>query len=197
MSIRRTIGIEDKIVLGFFGHLKKKKGVDVFIESLAVSSVADYFHVLIVGDLDQDLADMIARHGSRVRVTNLSLVDQYRTVPYYLVCDFVVLPSFYDGLPNVALEAAALGCVLIATESAGGLAFPGSALLLENRSDPLTGNIATLRRALSMTEEERFDRGQLAAKIVREEYTPEKERDAYLSILAATCRTISVVSEGL
>lgn len=195
ISIRRAIGIEHRLVLGFFGHLKKKKGVDVFVESLALSNLNHHFQLLIVADIDPDTAAIITECSSRVPVTHLPFVDRYRTIPYYLACDFVVLPSVYDGLPNVALEAAALGCVLIATRSGGGLALSGSALLLDN--DPHDGDIVALRQALYMTDEERFARGQLASEIVRKEYTPEKERDAYLSIFEATRLPDTVVSDVL
>jgi len=195
-SLRKTMAMDHRVVLGFFGHLKKKKGVDVFLESLVLSKLIDHFHVFIVGDIDRDLAAMIADHSAKIPVTHLPFVDQYNTIPYYLVCDFVVLPSLYDGLPNVALEAAALGCVLIATEFGGGLAFPGSALMLEDRSDPRHANILTLKRALLMPEEERFARGRLASEIVRERYTPEIERDSYLSILGRNMHQTSGCGEG-
>jgi glycosyltransferase involved in cell wall biosynthesis len=38
----------------------------------------------------------------------------------YVDADILVLPSFYEGLPNVAIEALASGCRLVAAAGAGG-----------------------------------------------------------------------------
>ena len=51
--------------------------------------------------------------------TALPFLDRYELLPWYAACDFIAIPSFYDGLPNVLVEAAALGVPLIASRVDG------------------------------------------------------------------------------
>ena len=63
---------------------------------------------------------MAGRAGAHP-LSTFPFLDRYELLAVYAACDLVALPSFYDGLPNVALEAAALGIPLLASD-AGGLA---------------------------------------------------------------------------
>jgi len=102
-------------VLGLFGHLKVKKGVAFFVESLIRSGLADRFHLLLVGEIDPTLLETFAP----VAVTHVQTVDRFELIPFYLASDFVVVPSHYDGFPNVMIEAMALGRPLIASNTGG------------------------------------------------------------------------------
>jgi glycogen(starch) synthase len=100
----------DRRVLGIFGHLKRKKGVPFFLNALR--HFAERFHVLLVGELEEPLP-------SDVEHTVLPPLDRLDLIPYYLASDLVVLPSHYDGFPNVLIEAAALGRPLLASATGG------------------------------------------------------------------------------
>lgn len=100
-------------ILGLFGHLKRKKGVPFFVDALKRSGVADRFHLLLVGELEDPLEHEEISH------TLLPPLDRLDLIPHYLACDFVVLPSHYDGFPNVLIEAAALGRPLLAARTGG------------------------------------------------------------------------------
>jgi glycogen(starch) synthase len=124
-------------VLGLFGQLKQKKGVRFFLEEVERSGVADRFHLLLVGDIEQDLETFLrgsatsessARRqsiappdGETLSMSALPFRDRFELLPLFAACDLIVVPSFYDGLPNVVLEAAALGIPLL-TSNAGGMA---------------------------------------------------------------------------
>jgi glycosyltransferase involved in cell wall biosynthesis len=98
----------------------------------------------------------------------------------------VALPSFYDGLPNVALEAAALGIPLLASD-AGGLAD-----LVDDRigfrfvAGDAAGCRAAVHRAALSTSDELAALGAAAAERVRTDYSPRREVDGYLRVLAST-----------
>jgi glycosyltransferase involved in cell wall biosynthesis len=101
----------DRRVLGVFGHLKRKKGLQFFVDALAHE--ASRFHLLLVGELEEPLVAPDVEH------THLPPLDRLDLISWYLTSDLVVLPSHYDGFPNVLIEAAALGRPLLASSTGG------------------------------------------------------------------------------
>ena len=67
------------------------------------------------------MLEWLEGHRSEVAFTTLPFLDRYDLLPFYAACEMVVIPSFYDGLPNVLLEAAGLGIPALAS-TAGGMA---------------------------------------------------------------------------
>ena len=110
---RELRAMTDRRILGIFGHLKRKKGVPFFADALKRSGVADRFHLLLVGELEEPLVSDEIEH------TVVPPLDRLDLLPYYLASDMVVLPSHYDGFPNVLIEAAALGRPLLAARTGG------------------------------------------------------------------------------
>jgi glycosyltransferase involved in cell wall biosynthesis len=108
-------------VLGMFGHIKQKKGGLFFLDTLVDSGLADQFHLLFVGELEAEIIQWLTLHQSAIAHSIFPFVDRYDLMPHYQACDLVVIASFYDGLPNVLLEAAGLSVPLLASK-AGGMA---------------------------------------------------------------------------
>lgn len=106
-------------VLGVFGHLKAKKGLLFFLETLLRSGQAERFHLLLVGDITPEAVHWLEQHEDRLSVTPLPFLDRFDLIPYLAGCDYAVLPSFYDGMPNVMLEAMGLGVPLLASKVGG------------------------------------------------------------------------------
>ncbi|MDA0168150.1 glycosyltransferase family 4 protein [Solirubrobacter taibaiensis] len=107
----------DRLTLGLFGQLKAKKGGVFLLDALLRSGVADRFHLLLAGWMAPDMEAWLAEHD--LEHTALPFLDRYELLPWYAACDFIAIPSFYDGLPNVLVEAAALGVPLIASRVDG------------------------------------------------------------------------------
>lgn len=107
-----------KKVIGFFGHLKEKKGLLFFIDCLRKSGYVEQAHLLLVGEMDEESASQLSESND-LCFTHISFLDRYELIPYYMACDFTALPSFYDGMPNVILESGALGGVFIASNAGG------------------------------------------------------------------------------
>lgn len=109
---------KNRKIIGFFGHLKEKKGLIFFLNSLIKSGMLREVHLLLVGELDEPSAKKLLE-THELQYTQIPFVDRYDLIPYYLACDFIALPSFYDGMPNVILESGTLGGVFIASDAGG------------------------------------------------------------------------------
>ena len=164
---------DGKRVLGMFGQLKQKKGVRFFLDALERSGLADRFQLLLVGDVDPALG-----------VEALPFRDRLDMLPLYAACDLVVVPSFYDGLPNVVLEAAALGVPLL-TSNAGGMAD----LLVDGENAIVfeAGDAHDCRRAItaaaSLDDAALRALGARAQAAVVEHFNVEKEAQRYVEVL--------------
>lgn len=110
---------QNQKILGLFGQLKRKKGGLFFLENLKRSGLDEKFHLLLVGDIDDEMTDWLGNQKDLISFTLLPFLDRFELLPYYAVCDFVVIPSFYDGMPNVLLESAALGIPSISSNTGG------------------------------------------------------------------------------
>lgn len=103
------------------GRLDRQKGFDVLLRALAQLQGIFSWRLTIVGDGPQrDALQRLARslgfrsgqvqfHGAKAN-----------PYPYFRWADIVVVPSRYEGFPNVALEALALGAPLVASRCRSG-----------------------------------------------------------------------------
>jgi glycosyltransferase involved in cell wall biosynthesis len=164
--------------IGVIGQLKNKKGVRLLLDALP----ADRFHLILAGDLEPGIGEWLAGHP-QVAHTVLPFQDRYQLLSVYAACDLVALPSFYDGLPNVALEAAALGIPLLASDAGGladlvddeiGFRFPAG--------DPHACRAAVHRAAVA-TDESLTALGEAGARRVRDRFGVTGETDGYLKVL--------------
>ena len=174
-------------VLGLFGHLKAKKGVPFFLDVLRRSGLAERFHVLLVGEAEEGI----------VVDSQVMTVDRFDLIPFYLVCDFIALPSHYDGFPNVLIEAAALGVPALASNVGGmrDLCTDGENALLFEPGD-FHGARRALTRAASLDEEALRRLGVRAEAVVRERCDTRDEGKRYVEVLDATARVRRVESAG-
>ena len=101
------------------GRLTKQKGMDRLITWVA--SMASEVNLLIIGQGSErdELDRLIEGNGLTGRAKIVDFKDN--PFPYMSNADAVLLGSRWEGLPNVALEALALGKQVVATTSCGGL----------------------------------------------------------------------------
>jgi len=106
-------------VLAMFGHIKQKKGGLFFLETLLDSGMLAHFHLLFVGDVEAPIMALLRRRVDAHAYSIFPFTDRYDLIPYYLASDWVVIASYYDGMPNVMLEGCALGKPFLASATAG------------------------------------------------------------------------------
>lgn len=182
---REKNGLNRIKVLGLFGHIKQKKGGLFFLENLLNSGFAASFHVLFVGELGEEVLHWLQTHENQLDYSLIPFTDRYELLTYYPACDFVVIPSFYDGMPNVLLEAAALGIPLLASRT-GGM----DDILVDGKHGFLfyPGNSEECRNAISRaatcadTEPMKI----ACRSLVRSHFPQELEAERHLAVLKET-----------
>lgn len=186
---------ENRRVLGFFGHLKRKKGGLFFLENLLRSGCAHNFHLLLVGDADEEMLEWLENHKEQVHFTILPFLDRFELLPFYAACDFVVIPSFYDGMPNVLLEAAALGIPALASNTGG------MRDVLENNANAVlfeTGDEYSCRKAIEKVSnllENEFQKLRDNCCKLAQTYSHQAEAARYLQIFQETLNKRSFYAE--
>jgi glycosyltransferase involved in cell wall biosynthesis len=171
-------------VIGLFGQLKAKKGGVLLLEALRRSGVAERFHLLLAGWLEPDMEEWLEDHGEEIHFTLLPFLDRYELLPWYAACDWIAIPSFYDGLPNVLIEAAALGVPMVAAR-AGGMADvledERTALMFEPGDQ--AGCTWALQHAARLTADERAAMGAACRVLAETELDAELETARYIEAL--------------
>jgi glycosyltransferase involved in cell wall biosynthesis len=182
-EIRTSFGEKPRII-GIFGQLKAKKGVLFFMQCLENCSFAQQIHLLIVGEMDKETQNFIENTTHSFTFTHIPFMSRFDLLPYYAVCDVVAIPSFYDGMPNVLLEAAAVGVPFIASDS-GGMT---DVLQIEHAWIFKTNNSESCLQALEEFWERETEilkaKGKILQQHIKQNFTYQKERDKYLEIFA-------------
>ena len=177
-------------VLGLFGQLKSKKGGSFFLDALRRAGRDGRFHLLLVGEAEPEMLARLLSIESAASWTHVPFVDRWELLPWYAACDLVVIPSHYDGLPNVLLEAGALGIPPLASTAGAmpDLLGDGENALLFGAGDPHDCRRAIDASATIPDDELRALGTRLAATIARE-FSAGNESARYLEALRDTART--------
>lgn len=109
-----------RLIVGAAGRLSPEKGFSVLVDAAKEVICSDSsvgFVLFGDGALRDSLVAQIEGHGLENHLVLAGFcahLDQY--IPHF---DVLVLPSFTEGLPNVALEASASGVPIVATAVGG------------------------------------------------------------------------------
>lgn len=180
---REKIGVPDAAHLALFvGRLGPQKGVEILLEAakLVIRQTENKWHCALVGDgpLRAHLEAITAADPLLSQRTHW--LGRRGDVPSLLkTCDVLVLPSLWEGMPNVVLEAMALGLPVVGTavEGTEDLVIPGETGWLVP-----PGEAASLTQALmeAMNDKPRRQRmGAAGRERVAEHFTQAQVIAAY------------------
>lgn len=185
--------VRDRPVVGIFGDLKPKKGLELLLEQLDF----DRFELQIVGDLRAEteklLQGFLCLHPDRAIHHQPYLEDRQALLDAYRAVDLVCIPSLHEGMSNVMLEAMSCGrlCVCsrvggapeVITDGEDGFLFD-----LDGAAAPLAGRelARALERAAAGLRGGRAEAMRLKARrTIEERFSAARERAAYLAELPA------------
>ena len=118
MQIRNEFNFADKIVVGNVGRFYPQKNhsfiIDVFYEISQIEEKAVLF-LIGGGVLENEIKLKIKRLGLERRVVFAGVRNDVRKC--LMAMDVMVFPSFYEGMPNVVIEAQATGLPCVVSDS--------------------------------------------------------------------------------
>jgi len=164
------------------GQLKAKKGILEFSETFSKFNKKNEYEVWMIGDVDPLMKIDIEKLEINVRF--FPFVNKHKLIPFYYAADIVLIPSFYDGMPNTLLEAAATKNLVIASN------VDGIKDVIENKKDGFLFNplkpsslLEVLIKVHKLNKKEKEDVALQLHKKILENFTEEKEIINYLNIL--------------
>jgi glycosyltransferase involved in cell wall biosynthesis len=176
--LRSELNGNGKRIIGIFGELKYKKQIPFFLAALRGQGLMDRVSLLITGRMNEECHALMADPALSPPSRHLSFRESGALPALYAACDFVAIPSLFEGFPNVLLEAMAAGAVPLVSDAGAmgeviqegktGFLFP----CLDRKACE-----AALARAMALCAAD-LDRMKGAVKhLVRETFSPEREAD--------------------
>lgn len=110
LNLRNKLNLENKFVIGHIGRFNYQKNhhkiIEIFSETL--KKHRDIILILIgTGELEDEIKKYVKDLNIEENVKFLGLIDN--VYEYYQVMDLFILPSIFEGLPIVGIEAQASG----------------------------------------------------------------------------------------
>ncbi len=175
-QMRATLGLPaDALVFGFIGRLSPQKAPERLIDAfarIADALPASYLLMIGSGELETELRQRIYAAGLESRVVLRGDIPGPEAVQCF---DVLVMPSRYEAMPYVMLEAAAAGKPMILADVGGARTVVDdgdNGLIVPNTDDPSALAAAmnrlacdTARSAFTQSADARRERFSLSAMI--------------------------------
>jgi glycosyltransferase involved in cell wall biosynthesis len=105
------------IIIGNGGRLSKRKNIDLLVKSLVF--LPEHFKLLIWGTWEEsfkrEVDEIIKTNNLSNRIKYLGSINYFKVDKCYRAVDIFTLPSSYEGLPKVVIEALSCGCKVLAS----------------------------------------------------------------------------------
>ncbi len=171
--LREKLDVNDDIVVGYVGRLIPVKGL-IYLISAIKQIQGEHLRValVIVGDGPQ--RSTLETMAKDLEIKSIFTGWQVNTLPFYSLMDVFVLPSLFEGLPNVVLEAMAMEKPVVAARVGGvpDLIVNGKNGFLVPTRD--YKSIAMALKELITNDDLRKRMGKLNRQIVKESFSWDK-----------------------
>ena len=117
-QMRERYGLQDALVVGHIGRLCPQKNHSFLIQIFAeLRKLRKDARLVLIGqgELEKELMDQVERLGLRDSILYIPATS--RPEQFYCMMDLFLLPSLYEGLPVVGVEAQASGLPCIFSDS--------------------------------------------------------------------------------
>lgn len=173
--------LSDKKVVLIAGQLKFKKGIRNFVEGFSEFPHQNEYEIWFIGDISEEVRAFINKFNINIRFFPFASKQEMKM--FYKMADLVCIPSFYDGMPNVLLEAGASQKLVIATNVGGipdVISHQKNGLLY----NPLQSNslIDVFISYHHLSEEEKTRMSENLCKTISENFSEQSEMKNYLDI---------------
>ena len=121
-KIEKVMFNDKEFDLLFVGRLEKRKGVQYLLRALSILKEEGFKPTLrIVGDgvYKPKLRSLLREHDLSSQIVFTGYIPRKELLNHYLHARCVVIPSLYEGIPSVMIEALALGKPIITTSIPG------------------------------------------------------------------------------
>ncbi len=179
LALRQRLGLpENALLLSFAGRLARDKGIGVLADAwLDIARELPEAHLLLAGEVDDTdpvPAASLQIFRSHPRVHLIGNVSQDDIPALYAATDLFILPTFREGLSQVALEAGAMGLPVVSTRVTG---------LVDAIRDGVTGVLVPAGQALPLAQavialacdpQRREELGRAARNYIRTSFSEER-----------------------
>lgn len=176
-EVRGLLHAEGKKVIGLFGELKAKKRIPWWLEAVRDRGLMDQICLLIVGTVDLPTALILEDPAIAPRSLRLPFSSPDELPALYGACDFIAIPSLFEGMPNVLLEAMACGVVPIVSDAAIPLGDAGFVFPADDR------DAAGEATAQAIAHPDLTALSARATRFARDNFSAERERAALMALL--------------
>ncbi len=117
----KEIGLSgDEIIVGFIGRLEKQKGIQYLLDALQILNEQNSsVYALIIGEGREK--NKLEKYSLSNSCKAIFLEWKENAARYLTSFDLLVLPSLWEGMPNVVLEAMKQGIPVIVTSVGGNI----------------------------------------------------------------------------
>jgi glycosyltransferase involved in cell wall biosynthesis len=145
----------NSIIVLNIGRLSKRKNIDVLVEAMA--RLPNEYKLVLCGEWDpgfrKKVEEIITASKLKDRIKYIGKVSYFDIDKYFRSAQIFVLPSSYEGLPKVVLEALSSGCKVIASGFKIDRQIPDLKFIPEITSDVIAEEIVESHERLSDPEE--------------------------------------------